>query len=86
MQKCHGLLAIRYIADAALMPAPGQRLPRKTDVGRVVIHEKDLRQMFHRPGSPLLIVTTGRQSELESGTAAILKPHPYPFTEMFGER
>src|SRR4029077_2087016 len=76
MQKGHGLLAVRYIADAALMPAHRQRLPRKTDVGRVVVHEKDLRQLIHRPGFPLPIVTTGRQSELESETAAFLKLRP----------
>jgi hypothetical protein len=44
MQKSHSLLAVRYSTDAGLMPAPGQRLPRETDVGRVVIHEKDLWQ------------------------------------------
>jgi hypothetical protein len=54
------------------------------NVGRVVIHEKELGQLFHRLGSPLLILTTGKQNELESGTAAILKPHT-PSTEMFGE-
>src|ERR1019366_9121287 len=30
MQIGHGLLAVQYTADLALMPAPGQRLPRKT--------------------------------------------------------
>jgi hypothetical protein len=72
MQKSHGLLAVRYIANLALMPAPGQRLTRQTDVGRVVIHEKDLRQFFHRSGSPLLNVTTGRQRELDSGVESSL--------------
>ncbi len=79
MQKGQRLLAILYIADAALMLAPGQRLACKNNVGRVVIHKKDLRQLFHRPGSPLLAVTTGRQSELGSETAAILKIS-YPST------
>jgi hypothetical protein len=78
MQKGQRLLAVLYIADVALVFAPGQRLACKNNVGRVVIHEKDLRQLFHRPGSPLLIVTTGRQNELESGTTAILKPHTLP--------
>jgi hypothetical protein len=68
------------MADATLMPAPDQRLPCETDVGRVVIHEKDLRQRFHRSGSPLLIVTTGRQTELGN------KNTPVPFHRNLGER
>jgi hypothetical protein len=31
MQKGHGLLAVRYMADPPLMPAPGYRLARKID-------------------------------------------------------
>src|ERR1700694_1440593 len=79
MQEGQRLLAILYIADAALMLAPGQRLACQNNVGRVVIHEKDLRQRFHRSGSPLLVVTTGRQRELKNGTTVILKPrHTHP--------
>src|ERR1700687_5980343 len=86
MQEGQRLLAILYIADAALMLAPGQRLACQNNVGRVVIHEKDLRQLFHRSGSPLLVVTTGRERGLKNGTTVILNPHPYPSTAMFGER
>jgi len=72
----HSLFAVCRVADAALMPAPGQCLLRETDIGRVVTYEKVLWQWFHRPGSPLLIVMTGRQIELKIKTTTILKLHP----------